>query len=177
MNHDAMVSAILSHFDNATPAQMEAGAQWYLRANEIARDIADETDLPVPRAAAIIAHLSPRCSWRDNVRRAWQLACEGTTDGLSRSVDNARAALAGDIAFGQSAHKTAAFYGNILGQDYRVTVDTWAARVAGVPDADLSNAKTYAAVESAYCEAAMLRAVSPSTMQAVTWCVVRGSAE
>jgi len=173
-----MVDSILRHFDRATPSQIEDGSQWYLKANQIARDMASESPYSVYRCAAIIAKTSPRTNWGQNVKNAWQCVMgEEITGCLDMNRKGALQARDGVVVFGPTAHKTAAFMANILGDDYRVTVDTWAARVAGAEDADLSKAKDYAEVESAYCEAACLRGVSPSTMQAVTWVVARGRAE
>lgn len=177
MNHQDMVAKIMATYMRATPDQIIAGMRWYEKANTIARSIAERNNLGMSEACAIIAHLSPRTAWSLNVARAWELAETGTTSGLSRSVANAQAARSGSVTFGKTAHKTRAFAANIMGDLNEVTVDVWAARVAGVSDADLSDAKTYGYVATAYMVAARMAGIAPAQMQAVTWVVCRGSAE
>jgi hypothetical protein len=64
-----------------------------------------------------------------------------------------------------------------MGCPNRVTVDRHAAAIVGESDADLGgNGKAYAEIEAAYAEAAMLRGVTPAQMQAITWCIWRGTA-
>jgi hypothetical protein len=89
--------------------------------------------------------------------------------GLARSADNARAILrTGDLAhLGRNAPKSRAFVRNLLGDEAPVTVDTWAARIAGVPYP--RTARQYEAIARAYVEAAAYLDTSPALVQARTW--------
>lgn len=180
---DEMVSAILAHYDAAEESVRNQGREWYPAAAIVAEDMARATGYSAARCAAVISHLSPRTKWADNIHRAWLVLTTGTCPGLTRNRDGAVRALSAEgghfdllDTFGQGAHKTRAFFANIVGSHQLVTVDTWAARAAGVPDANLSNATTYALVSDAYREAAHQRGETARDMQAIVWCQVRGSA-
>lgn len=189
MNVPAMTTCILALYDAASETQRLQGMEWYPKAARVAESIAATHNITVKQAAAIIAHLSPRTAWALNVKRAWEVAGTGTTSGLSRSVAKAAEAREASVplaTFSKTSYKTRSFFSNIVGSSdvyagdggtYCVTVDIWAARAAGVPDADLSNFTTYFSIEDAYILAAKARGIRPCQMQAITWVVVRGSAE
>jgi hypothetical protein len=63
-----------------------------------------------------------------------------------------------------------------LGDENAVTVDVWAARVAGVDPEILRRPREYAAVAEAYRRAAKRVGISPRKLQAITWCLIRGTA-
>jgi hypothetical protein len=179
MDIQAMSDAITATYRQATLDQRMAGRGWYRLAYDICHDIARASGHAPVNVAAAMAHLSPRTKWDLNIFRTWELCMTGTTTGLSRSVANAQRALVSDepsLTFGPSAHKTRAFYGNIIGALTPVTVDVWAARVAGVPDADLSSGRVYSDISLAYKWAAAGADEYPAHMQAITWVVARGSA-
>lgn len=70
---------VLRIFRAATPEEIVDGRDWYRRARRLAEEL-DPTD--VPRAAAVIAVLSPRQSWDRNVelaRFAYDLARKSST--------------------------------------------------------------------------------------------------
>lgn len=174
----AMTRRILRTFDRATASDLESGATWYGEAQELARTLGRTSGHGLEHAAAVIAHLSPQTPWSRNVAGAVTLLAYGERhDGILRTnLERARASLlATDPAdsFGARAHKTRRFYANILGDSEAVTVDVWAARVAGVDPDSLRDAGTYDSVERSYRSAARRRGVSPATMQATTWIVAR----
>lgn len=180
LSHRAMVANILDTFDGSSVEDTIAGLAWYPAARAIAEDIADATGVTVVQAVGIIAHLSPRTRWVDNVHRAWLIATTGTCPGLTRNRDKAVQASVTDdpyLTFGEGAHKTKAFFANICGDTGRVCVDTWAARVAGVEGQDLSSRAVYLAIQDAYVAAAYARGINPREMQAITWCAIRGTGE
>ena len=61
------VENILAIYREATPDEREFGLQWYRKANGVAKDFAELYGLRVSQVAAIIAALSPNCSWTRNV--------------------------------------------------------------------------------------------------------------
>lgn len=176
-----VTTRIARTFDQATPAEIEAGAAWYPETGSLAGDLALQSGRSKDCAAAVISHLSPRLQWARNVLAAHTLLVEkealpGT---LSRGIAKAEAAISRDqnmLGVDESTFgpKTLRFYLNIMGSREDVTVDVWALRAAGLDDTYLGRKGVYEALEYAYQLAAARRSVEPSTMQATTWVVVRG---
>lgn len=160
------------------PHNVAAGMTWYDEAQGIAREVSDLTGKSLDHAAVMIAHLSPRTRWSENIRYALELASTGNTFGTFRSaVDRARKALESDdpwSTFGK-APKTRAFAANIRGDLTAVTIDVWAMRIAGVSEQQLSRAGMYDAVAHAYRLEAKRAGILPAQLQAITWVVIRGS--
>lgn len=169
---------IMRTYAKASEDDILAGKCWYDEARHVARELADEASLSITATAAVIAHLSPRCPWERNIDMARELVRTGDTKGLRSNIDKARAAMVADdpwSTFGKGP-KTRAFAANIMGDDYAVTVDVWAARIAGVTEDELKRVGVYEAVAHAYRLAAKRVGISPAQMQATTWCVIRGKA-
>ena len=179
-----LVNRVLRTFNEATDADLEAGAKWYSEAQNLARDLASmgegaHYDVTVEQAAAVIAHLSPRTSWTRNVLAATTLVATGNAiSGLiGRNFDNALDVLEtgySDPVETFGGPKTRSFYLNILGDTDEVTVDVWAARVVGVDEATLARKGVYEVIQEAYRAAALKVGVAPATMQATTWIIQRG---
>ena len=177
---ETLVTRILRTFDRATPSDIEAGARWYDEAGDLATELGARTGHGRLVAAAVIAPLSPRTTWTRNVDGAVRLL---ETDGASilpgligRNAANAQSIIRDgwdDPAESFNGPKTARFYANIIGDREAVTVDVWAARVAGVDEDKLGLTGVYDALEHAYRLAARRRGVDPATMQATTWVVAR----
>jgi hypothetical protein len=172
---DTLTRRILRTFDAATPSDMESGATWYDEAGQLARDLADEAG-SVEHAATVIAHLSPRSTWTRNVAAA--IALIRRTDlppgVMSAPLGRATRSLdSSDPLATLGGKKTHAFALNILGDTESVTVDVWAARVAGITEQQLTLTGVYDLVAHAYRLAARRRGVTPATMQATTWIVAR----
>jgi len=178
----ACVDRIVSTFNRATAADIEAGAQWYGEGENFIRSLAAQTGRDIETVAAVVAHLSPRTTWQRNLFGATMLLTTGTAPTcIAANVERARKAL--DSAdprstFGKGAPKTRRFMANLLGERDVVTVDVWAARVALGPRDDaeqcLSRVGVYDAIERAYIIAAQRLGVDPVTVQATTWIVARG---
>lgn len=175
-----MRNAINRTLDESTPELSLAGKIWYESAYNECANIAIHSEYNVDQVAAAVAHLSPRMHWSRNIDLAKTLIMTGDAPCMRRSLDNAKAALMSDNpieTFGPAAHKTRAFFRNIL-KDYQpVTVDVWAARIAmGTDDAEkmLGRKGMYQAVSHAYTLAAKDNNVFPAEAQAIAWCVIRG---
>lgn len=174
---ETLTRRILDVFDRATPADIEAGASWYNEARALAAELSREHD--IEHAAAVIAHLSPRTTWTRNVAGATALMIDGTRANgiIGRNFDKALEAYnapTADLLETFGGPKTRRFFLNILGDVEAVTVDVWAARVAGIDEDLLSRVGVYDAVEAAYQRAARRVGLDPATMQATTWIVARG---
>lgn len=158
-----------------------AGKAWYGIANAVAVRMADGSDMTLDQAAAVIAQLSPRLRWSQNVESALMLAQTGELPRYVMSGPAGRARKASVAAdpfatFGAKAKKTRSFARNITGDMHAVTVDVWAARVVGVTEEQLKLAGVYEAIAHCYRLAAKRAGIEPAVMQAITWIVVRGSA-
>lgn len=179
VTYETVIRRILRTFDKATPHQIEQGSTWYDEAGDLATSLAPHFGSR-DHAAAVISHLSPRTSWSRNIAGAVAMAHGDTSDTpegcMSANVKRARQAILSEDplnTFGKGAPKTKRFAANIAGDRESVTVDVWAARVAGVTEQDLSKVGVYDALEAAYQAAARRRGVDPTTMQATTWIVQR----
>ena len=173
---DTLTRRILAVFDRATPSDVEHGATWYDEARELAFHLGRNSGYGIEHAAAVISHLSPRTTWTRNVTGAISLLTYSEqADGIiGANFERARASLnfeRPEESFG--GPKTLRFYLNIIGDTEAVTVDVWAARVAGVEETLLPRVGVYDALELAYQRAARRRGVEPTTMQATTWIVAR----
>ena len=174
---ETLTRRILAVFDRATVADVESGSTWYVEAQDLATNLGRNSGHGVEHAAAVISHLSPRTTWTRNTSGAIYLLIYGErADGIiGANFDRAIRSLDfEDPAESFGGPKTLRFYRNIIGDTEAVTVDVWAARVAGVDETTLGRKGVYDAVEAAYQRAARARAVEPSTMQATTWIVARG---
>lgn len=178
---DTLARRIGRVFDRATAADLESGARWYDEAGSLAASLAPLAGSRA-HAAVVVSHLSPRTTWARNVASAVALLESGedaarNLGAIGANVDRAVASLAYEDpfeSFGPTAPKTLAFAANIAGDREAVTVDVWAARVAGIDETLLSRVGVYDAVAHAYRLAARRVGVDPATMQATCWIVQRG---
>ena len=172
---------------SATPAQIEAGAQWYDDAREYARLIADNLnrqttlfasygeEATIETGACILAAYSPNNRWANNISCALRYSLGETVGGLY-----AKPAKLADIrARGLAAitgPKLRAFARNIIGDPDAVTIDVWMARAAKL-SGEVPTAKEYRTCEAAIHAAARKYNLTPATAQAVVWVIQRGAAD
>lgn len=166
----------------ATSEQVADGLAWYAEALETIRGIADDCQLPVNIVAAVVAALSPRNRWNQNLQdaRAFCEAYWAGADCPSAATFGANRQRAWSILCERNAgllsgRKVCAFYANLIGDGSAITVDVWAIRaatrckVAAVP-----NDGTYRAVADAYRAVARGTVYTPAQVQAIVWTVIRG---
>lgn len=116
----ALVENLRSLYDRATPDELRAGLDWYRTAHSIAREIGAELGATVETGAAILAALSPRCDWSDNVEDARRVARgESTVRATRANADKARAIANGapissTLVKARGGFKVRAFYACIL---------------------------------------------------------------
>ncbi|AOT25588.1 hypothetical protein SEA_MARGO_87 [Mycobacterium phage Margo] len=170
---------IIRVFARATEDDILDGKVWYEEARALAIECAVTGGITLEQSAVMIAQLSPRLRWDKNVEAARSLVTTGKAPGvLGRSVERALEAMSADdpwSTFGK-APKTRSFALNILGDDNAVTVDVWAARVAGITEQQLGRVGVYEAIAHCYRLAAKRAGIQPAQMQAITWVVARGRA-
>lgn len=175
MNHNVESLRHLRAY--ATPAQVRDGRQWYKLALMEATDMAMRYDVPVRTAAGVIAALSPRKTWAQNVRLAHELLSGGETRTLSahRLIANriigAEHLLAPDEVM--RGPKTRAFYRAIMGDVDAVVLDVWMLRALGVSSAKLTPKQYEMLAEVVRAEAIRVGEM-PAEYQAIVWCAIRG---
>lgn len=170
------ISNIVDVWESATTDQWEHGVNWYFRAHEVARTLADGD---VRTGAGLLAALSPQTSWWLNV----ELACEAFQTGDPRGHVGDALGKAAKILAGVDPEtvlpmdrKTGHFYRCILNpQDpVAVCIDRHAHDIAvgeryGSRERGLSSKSRYTLLALCYWEAARRLDVRPSVVQAVTW--------
>jgi hypothetical protein len=180
---------ILAAWSDASPEHLRAGIAWYDRA----RDAAQRIHPNVLVGAGVIAALSPRTAWGQNVKWA-ERVCNAALAGhsvppmVSTAERNGKAwAIAhldnpspDAILAILRGPKTCRFFRNITGDTHAVTIDVWAAWVATGRVTRVrsdSHGRQYETLEEAYQMAAEQLGVPARDVQAAVWVSARGTAE
>ena len=182
LNVEQVVKRISRTFNKATAQQISDGLSWYDESTGLVHFLASTSPYTEDQVAAALAHLSPRLRWKQNVEAIKALVKTGEVPAyvMSGPANRARKALTAanpELTFGKKAKKTMNFARNCSGCPSSVTVDVWAANVVGVAESELKLVGVYEAIAHCYRLAAKRAGVTPAQMQAITWIVVRGSAE
>lgn len=168
---------ILATWDQASPDDLAAGADWYQQAGRQIDQLAARVRRQRETVGAVVAHMSPRTPWRRTLEGATAiLTGEQPQACLGANVARARAAIASADPLGTlNGPKTLRFARNMLGDQDVVTIDVWALRVAlGGRTVTLDKKGIlYAAFEHCYRLAARRAGVTPAVIQATTWIVAR----
>ncbi len=145
---------------------------WYEREGAELAALAERFNVSRERVAGAAAALAPRAQWGTVKSRLPGFLGDRTApawSGLRRSAERAEGIIrSGDLSLlGKDAPKSEAFLRNLLGDFDPVTVDVWAARIAGarVP----GSRKAYDSLALAYRDVAVLLGDEPATLQARTW--------
>ena len=157
---------------------------WYAKALRDCEAIAEAEDLQIERVVGIVSALSPRVPWIWNLANAVRLIHFETTTAYRANEAKAYKILAGASPLTTlGGLKTLAFYKNIRDagtDDYHVTVDTWAVKVALGKEYYTQRisgvtAKQYKRIEAAYQRVAetLDHEVNGCQLQAITWVQVR----
>lgn len=180
----------------ATDADLENGREWYNVANATARQIANNTELPLYKVSGIIAVLSPSSHWEANVEDAYNVCYHyrryGEIDGVTvrtygQNLIKAATILdAPDdpetvdaIVFGKQGRKTFSFHRNILLDDRYLTVDghaycIWKGVRLPVGKVPRIGKGLYETISRAYrLVSARTENLSPMQVQATTWITYR----
>lgn len=182
---------ILRWYDRATPEQAAEGLAWYGEARVFASDLARAFGHSVEQVAALVAVLSPQCTWDQNMRAAENACAQhraGRTDlpgytGYSANVVKAFRVLAGDLD-ALKGPKVEAFAAAIRGDLSHVVIDAWAARAARSSAENLAKlfrsdempgTRERRAMAEGYRRAAAARGIEPAAMQAAVWVAIRES--
>lgn len=181
------IKRLLGVFESATDDELAEGLRWYADARLVCAQMSIEfASVPSAKhAAGIIAALSPRTSWTENIQRAIMLARSGLTHGTRRSIADATAILKGEDPRSvlcdpsRSNYKTRAFFLNMAEPlESAVTVDRhgfamlYDDRTIGSVLLRPSEA-LYRWAEEMFAQAAAEKGLLPHDFQAVTWVVWR----
>lgn len=176
-------------YAGADPATIAAGRDWYREAAaEVAR-LARSAPPGIGRVACagVLAALSPRAQWGQNVagaRAAVAAAATGADPALAAAPYSlgANCVKAARILAGEPAdkvlggRKVRAFWRAILGDGAAVTIDYWACVAAGRgQDANRLTPRRHAVIERAYRAAADWAGETPRDFQAIAWIAARGT--
>ena len=145
--------------------------------------MAQSFQVSLETVAGIMAALSPRRRWSDNVTATYRVLAGERVGGLSDGIGKAYAILATDGQGGYgpldilSGPKVRAFYRAIVGDPTGdAVIDVWAVRACTRGRHDSVAPQWYARASAAYHSAARILGVDVHTVQATVWTVYRGSA-
>lgn len=65
-NIGTYIDNITSVYNSATTSEVKNGKNWYRNANQYAKELSSLHNVPIETAAAVIAAISPNCSWEVN---------------------------------------------------------------------------------------------------------------
>ena len=163
----------------ATPAQIEQATQWYADAELLAHDLiriyqSRNINVTVENTASIISAFSPRQRWSRNMAQALEFAHGGKPAGLKNNLLMAENSLTMgfDALKGQ---KTNAFAKAIAGDENAVVIDVWMLRAVGIEKKSPTQSQ-YKVLADAVTATATMYGMTPRSMQALIWIIVRGNA-
>lgn len=180
MDYAANIRTVLAR---ATVEDVMLGTDWYRTAHATATRLGSEYGIGTDTAARVIAVLSPRKRWAENVAAAETLMRAHATGSpvwaipgmFGANIRKANLIMAGDPDM-LKGPKVTRFYQNIMGIDHEVTVDVWAARAASDGEIEAPNLTQYREIADAYRTVAHEQGIPASALQAVVWTVIRGKA-
>lgn len=179
-----MVKNIEHGIITATDEELEAGKDWYPKAQEIAHEVGGGD---IRKGAGIIAITSPQNSWNENVRMAREIGRTGTTKGF---ITGETVRRANEIREGRDPAellpeklKTGHFFRNIFDPTDRssVTIDRHAHDAAindrwGARERELGRIGRYSTFVNAHLGATQrlnaipgLENLTPGQVQAINW--------
>jgi hypothetical protein len=170
-----LIQTYQTYVEDATPGQIEQAAKWYLEAEKVAHQVAENLDIPLEHGASVVSAFSPRERWTSNVRKAIQFSLGEKVTGLSNNLRMAQLSLT-DGYKALRGPKTNAFARAIAGDENAVVVDIWMMRAGGF-GIDSPNKTQYTEVTEAIKTVADKFGLTPRTTQALIWIMVRGSGE
>lgn len=158
--------------ENVTFGQIEQATAWYIDAEKIADQIADNLDTTLEVGASVISAFSPRERWSTNIAKAVAFSLGEEVKGLSNNIKMAKDSLTMgfDALKGQ---KTNAFARAIAGDEQAVVIDVWMMRAAGEENNN-PNKTQYKEISQAVTKLANKHGMTPRTMQALLWILIRG---
>ena len=165
------VNKLLACYRRSSYLQRLEGIEWYATARREIRDLATRQSLPFDSVAYAVAALSPKMSWKHNLRAVENLAKGLDAIGMRGPVAQARACLQGDLS-ALSGAKVTAFALALTGDSTAAVIDRWMMRAIGA-DRIVPTQRQYGIVTKALKVAARMVGLPTSQFQAVVWLQVR----
>jgi len=170
MAHDNFLALVLE----TNFGQIEQAAVWYMEAEKVAQEVAENMGVSLEVGASVVSAFSPRERWTSNVTKAISFSLGEEVTGLSNNLKMAKASL--ELGYDAlKGLKTNAFARAIAGDENAVVVDVWMMRAAGM-EKDSPNKTEYREISEAIRRIAERFGLTPRTAQALIWILVRGSA-
>lgn len=165
---------LLEHYHKARGTSLEVdGRVWYQTARAECRHLAIEYGTDVQMVAGIVAALSPRIQWANNLRQADNALAGRPVKALGNSVRNAARIIAGEspetVLRGP---KTRAFWRALCGDPDAVVLDVWMLRAFG-HDRDTVTPYQYRLFSETVRQLAWSVGETPAVFQAIVWCAIR----
>ena len=174
-NIDEFADRFSSLIEYATFGDIEKAALWYADAERVALEVARNLDASLEVGASVVSAFSPRERWSSNVTKAIAFSLGKKVVGLSNNLKMAEASLV--LGFDAlKGPKTNAFARAIAGDTEAVVIDVWMMRAARM-GVDSPNKTQYTELSQAIKRVAKLNQMTPRTVQALVWIMVRGSAD
>ena len=173
-NIDNYTETFSSLIEYATFGDIEKAALWYADAERVALEVARNLDASLEVGASVVSAFSPRERWSSNVTKAIAFSLGKKVVGLSNNLKMAEASLV--LGFDAlKGPKTNAFARAIAGDTEAVVIDVWMMRAARM-EVDSPNKTQYTELSQAIKRVARMNEMTPRTVQALIWIIVRGSA-
>ena len=165
----------INHYHNASATIRQDGAQWYPDTRAWCGRLAWRYGVPLETAAAIVAVLSQRMTWRANRREAVRAMQGKTPKALNTVRAKVSRLLAGERpAAVISGNKIRAFWYAIMGDTNAVVIDSWMMKAYASKKGLTKN--QYSALADIIRRDARTCGAEPSEYQAIIWVMVRGAA-
>jgi hypothetical protein len=173
-NIDNYTETFASLIEYATYGDIEKAALWYADAERVALEVARNLDASLEVGASVVSAFSPRERWSSNVTKAIAFSLGEKVTGLSNNLKMANASV--HLGFDAlKGPKTNAFARAIAGDTEAVVIDVWMMRAARM-EVDSPNKTQYTELSQAIKRVARMNEMTPRTVQALIWIIVRGSA-
>lgn len=171
MSYTEIYSAIASR---ATYGQIEQASKWYLDAERVAEKVASNLGVTLEKGASVVSAFSPRERWSLNVAKAIAFSLGDTVTALGNNIRMANVSL--ELGFkALNGQKTNAFAKAIAGDENAVVIDVWMLRAVGI-EKKSPNQSLYNELAKAVTATATMYGMTPRSMQALIWIIVRGNA-
>ena len=174
MNEQMAYDNYLALVLESTFGQVEQAAVWYMEAEKVANEVAENLDATLEVGASVVSAFSPRERWSTNIAKAYAFANGKPVKGLSNNLRMAEAAVSQGFS-ALKGLKTNAFARAIAGDTDAVVIDVWMMRAAQMPT-DSPNKSQYREISDAVRIVADEFGITPRTAQALIWIIVRGGA-
>jgi hypothetical protein len=170
MNYTETYTEIASR---ATYGQIEQASKWYVDAERIAEQVATNLGTTLEVGASVVSAFSPRERWSVNVARAIAFSLGETVICLKNNLVMANNSLSMGFK-ALNGQKTNAFAKAIAGDENTVVIDVWMLRAVGIEKKSPSQS-LYNELAKSVTETATKFGMTPRSMQALIWIIVRGS--